>query len=306
MSRLKMKLGMRDYLNKNAAITSTLPTFGVLFPQFNDNLSRIQVLSEQQQINKSGISDHKKLLRSDLVVKSLGISRKTEVYAKMNNNQILAKEVHYSETELNKSSDSELKDKAEVIWDKANTNILALAEYGVHPEMLTALKSGIDLFNASIPTTRTGKAETKQTTAQLAGLFDANADILAKFDLLAEVVRFTQPEFYSGYKGIRKIIKTGTGSLALTANVRDASTGEGIKGAKITFVLQKEELTGINARIEANLVKTTSEKGNFTIKSIADGTYIATVIKTGYKKQVVNVAIATGDLTKLRVQLEKN
>jgi len=41
-SKFSMKLGMRDFLNKNAAITSTLPTFGELFPQFNDNLSQIQ------------------------------------------------------------------------------------------------------------------------------------------------------------------------------------------------------------------------------------------------------------------------
>ena len=246
-----MKLGMRDFLNKNAAITSTLPTFGELFPQFNDNLSQIQVLGEQQEINKSGISEHKNLLRSDLVAKALDISRKTEVYAKMNNNSVLAKEVHYTETELNKSSDSGLKDKSLVIWDKANTNVTALAEYGVSPEMLTALKNGIDLFNASIPTTRTGKAETKQITTQFADLFNANDAILAKFDLLVEVVRLTQPEFYSAYKGIRRIINTGTGTLALTANITDLTTGEGIKGAKVTFVQQKEELTGIDAQIEA-------------------------------------------------------
>ena len=301
-----MKLGMRDFLNKNAAITSSLPTFGVLFPQFNDNLSQIQVLRELQEINKSGISDHKNSLRSDLVARALDISRKTEVYAKMNNNPILAKEVHYTETELNKSSDSGLKDKALVIWDKANANVMVLAEYGVNPEMLTALKIGIDLFNASIPTTRTGKAETKEATTQLAGLFKENDAILAKFDLLVEVVRLTQPEFYSGYKGIRKIINTGTGTLALTANITDTITGIGIKGVKVTFIPLREELIGMNAWIEAKLVKTTAGKGNFNIKSMADGTYTATVVKTGYKKQVLNINVAAGDLTKLKVQLEKN
>ncbi len=88
-----------------------------------------------------------------------------------------------------------------VIWEKANAKVAALAEFGVSSEMSTALENVIDLSNTLIPIIRTGSGETKQITTQLADLFIVNEAILAKFDLLVEVVRLTQPEFYSGYKG---------------------------------------------------------------------------------------------------------
>ena len=303
-SKYSMKLAVRDFLIKNGTITATLPGYGALFTLYLANIAQIQVIREQQEIDKSGIKDNKDLLRVDLVTKAYDVGKKTEVYAKMNNNAILAKEVHYTETELNKAADSKLKDKALLIYDRANANLTALAPYGITAAILTALKAAINLFNAAIPTTRTGKTETKAATDQLAILFAANDDLLAKFDLLVEVVRLSQPAFYSAYKDNRKVIDTANGSLALTALITDALTGEAIKGAKATFVLQNATNKAVTTKTEKPFVKTTALKGIFKIKSLADGIYTVTIEKTGYKTVTVTVNIANGDMTVLNVQLE--
>lgn len=304
-SKNSMELGLRDFLNKNASIANNLPTFGILFLQYNSNLDQIQVLREQQEIDTSGISDKKDLLRSDLVTKAIDVSRKTETYAKMTNNSILAKEVHYSKTDLDKSSDLKLRDRVLIIHDKADANIADLAEYGVNPGMLIDLKNVIDLFNASIPAIRTGKTETKQVTRQLNRLLKANDEILAKFDLLVEVVRLTEPVFYSGYKDHRKVINTGAGSLALIAKATDAITGEVLKGAKFTFIPQNGGENKGDAKTGEPLVKRTAKKGILHIKNMTEGPYLTVVVKTGYKQKELLVNKAAGDRINLNVQLER-
>jgi hypothetical protein len=305
-SKYSMEIGLRDFLNKNASITSKLPAFGILFTQYNSNLNEIQDLSKQQEVDKSGISENKNLLHADLVAKALDVSRKTESYATMNNHTILAKAVHYSETDLNKSSDLKLTDRALIIHDKAFENIAALADYGVTKDMLTDLKNAIVLFDAAIPAPRTGITESKQVTNQITRLLKANDVLLNKFDLLMEVIHLSEPAFYSEYKDQRKVINTGKGSLVLIVTVIDAETGDGIKGAKFTITPHDETLKGTAVKNEQPLVKTTAKKGRFNIKSLSDGTYYATVVKPGYKKQELTLDVSSGDLTRLKVKLERN
>jgi hypothetical protein len=305
-SKYSMELVLRDFLNQNATITATIPNFGTLFPTFTANINQIQVIREQQEADKTGIADNKEMLRADLIAKTMDVIRKTEAYAKMTNNAVLAKEVHYSESDLKKVSDTILKDRALLIYDRANANLAALATYGITAATLTALKSAIDLFSASIPKPRLGITEKKQATDQLDKLFKANDAIIEKFDTLVEVIRLTQPVFYATYKSNRKVIDTSKGSLALTATITDAATGAGIRGVKVTFEPQNGSAKASTAKAEKPLVKVTAEKGIFKVKRLPEGTYTATVNKPGFKELVVTVTISDGDMTDLNLGLEKN
>jgi hypothetical protein len=299
-SKLSMSIGTVNYLDQHAEITATLPGFGLLFTQLKLNNNCILDLREQQEINKSGISTNKESLRIDLAVKGFDISRKTEVYAKMVNNSILAKEVHFSETALSKASDAKLETRSLIIHTKATAHIEALAPYGVTANDLTAFKSAIDLFHLAIPTTRNGKSETKQVTDQLKGLFKSNDAILKKIDLLVELVRVSQSVFYKGYHNNRKVINTAAGTLAMIATAIDAESGEGIKGVKFTMIRQ-----GAGSE-EKPIVKITAKTGKLNIKTMADSIYSTIVAKTGYKKEELTINKAAGDQVKLVVKLQKS
>lgn len=302
-STLSMNIGTLNYFDKNAAIASLLPGVEPLITKFRVNVNEILVLREQQEIDISGISGTKVLLRADLAAKAIDISHKTEAYASSVNNLILAKEVHYPETSLTRATDSKLESRSLIIYERAKANIDNLTPYGVTEDDLVALQNAIDLFHASVPTPRTITTEKKQITNQLVRLFKENALILEKIDLLVELVRLKQPLFYSGYKDIRKIILTGTGSLALIALATDAATGEAIKGVKFTFVHLNEN--GEKVKNDTPLVKLTAKKGKLNIKNMAEGPYITTVEKVGFKKQELLVNKAAGDRKKLNVQLER-
>ena len=302
-STLSMSVGVINFLDKNTAVTSILPGFEPLFTKFKVNKDLILVLREQQEVDKKGIRDNKDMLRADLAAKAYDVSRKTEVYASFANNLILAKEVHFPETSLIKATDSKLESRSLIIYDKANANIAELAPYGVTEDDLIYLKSSIELFRAAVPTTRTGTTEKKLVTSQLARLFTENEGILGKIDLLIEIVRLSNSDFYKGYKDNRMIIKTGSGSLALIATATDAVTGKGFKGVKFTFVHQ--DGNGEETRRAEPLVKITSPNGKFQVKNMNEGPYLVIVEKPGLKSQELHINKAAGDRIKLDVKLDK-
>jgi len=302
-STLSMNVGVINFLDKNAAVTSILPGFVPLFTQLKVNKDAILVLREQQEIDKKGIRDNKDMLRAGLAAKAFDISRKTEVYASFANNLILVKEVHFPETSFTKATDSKLEIRSLIIYEKANANIADLGPYGVTKDDLIILKSAIDLFSASVPTTRTITTEKKLITNQLARLFTENEEIIEKIDLLIEIVRLSNPDFYKGYKNNRMIIGIRHNSLALIATATDAVTGKGYKGVKFTFIHQGGN--GEESRKTEPLVKITSPNGKFQVKNMTEGPYLVIVEKQGLKSQELHINKADGDRIKLDVKMEK-
>jgi len=305
-SRYSMELALRDFLNQNKAVISSLPGFGSLFTAFSDNIDQIQVIREKQEADKTGIALTKEQLRNDLVAKTTDISRKTAAYAKMTNNVVLMKEVHYSVSDLKMAADVILKDRALLVHDNAGEHLTELAEYGVTAEILSALKSVIDLFFTVMPKPRLGIIEKKQATDQLAQLFTSNHALVQKFDILVEIIRLTQPAFYAAYRDNRKVIETGKGSLALKAVITDSETKAGIRGVTVSFAQQNGSLSAAIAKGEKRMVKITSHKGMFRIKHLPAGTYKATFNKPGYQEKVVPVTVADNERTELTVELERD
>jgi hypothetical protein len=306
-SKYKMYITTQGYVVMYPLITSKLPGFDGYFADFTENNEIIRATKEQLEHGNSGVSESMELLRTDLVQKTVDVCGKVEVYAKLNNNVVLAKEVHYPESELNKARGTSLSDKAKMVYNKAMEHTTELEKYGVTPTMLTNLKLSIDKFSAAIPTMRIGLSNLKMSYDNLKVMFKKNDASLEKMDLLVEIVKNTNPDFYKGYKNNRRVILKGAGSLALMVKVINAHDGTDIKGAKATFMPKKE--MGIMAEEVVNakpIVKKTADKGGFQIKNMPDGTYMVTIEKIGYAPKTLTVYITGSEMAKLDVKLEKN
>jgi hypothetical protein len=118
-------------------------------------------------------------------------------------------QVKYTESAVNKSSDSNLTSISQVVHDAANANAAALVAYGVTAANITTLQTTIISFIAAIPKGRVGTTDGEEATQLLATLFKTLTDTWAKIDTLVEVVKVTQPNFYSEYQNVRKVISTG-------------------------------------------------------------------------------------------------
>ncbi len=303
-SKYLMVLAIISYLEKNATITNTLPNYSPLYTKMKANILQVEILRGMKETVTSGIPISKEQLKSDLIAMALDYSRKTEAYASINNNIILSKEVHYSKTDLKKSGNAKLKDRALIIYDRALANLPAMISYGVNEEGLAAYKLLIDQFTEELPNVRLGKSGQKQTSDQLIQLFKENDEILSKIDLLVEIVHTSQPVFYKGYKDLRKVIETGRSSLAAKGMVTDASNGEPLKGVRISFDLDGNK--AMTTKSNGSIVKKSAEKGRFNVKTMAAGIYIVTASKIGYVTQVVKLVVNTGELSDLKVELVKD
>lgn len=302
-----MYLSFRDFQAAYSAITNPLPNYATNYTTFVNMITMIQTVAQQQKVSKKGVTDVKNINKENLIVSTADNARKLGVFAKFTNNTLLAQEIKISESKLRQVTDTAVKDYAQIVYDRAQANVATLAPYGITAATQTALLAQITTYNASIGKPVASRTESSQTTKQLEGLFKTAETALANMDAAVEIVRLSQPAFYSGYKTARRVVDTGVGSLALKGLVTDASTGEPLKGVSLSFSLEGGAMMAKSAKgASESVVKKTAEKGRFNIKSLHSGMYTVTIKKVGYADQVITVAVADGDLTDLNIQLVKN
>ncbi len=126
-SHLSMAMGESVYLAANSTITTTLPNFATYFTPIQAGITQIQAIRELQEFDKTGITVNKNQLRAALISAAIDVDRRVVAYATNVNNPVLLAEVGYTESDLKKSPDTVLKDRGQVIYDRANTNVSALA-----------------------------------------------------------------------------------------------------------------------------------------------------------------------------------
>ena len=302
-SRFSMQLVVRDYLAANAAITATLPNYAGFFSGVSAGITQIQAIRAQQEADKTGIAGNKTQLKANLIVLSMDVIRKMVAYATIVSNNELLGEVNYSETDLQRSADTILRDRCQVVYDRANANVAVLSAYGVTAAIVANLLTALNAYTVSIPKPRLGITDKKQATEQLVVLLKGVDDHLAKIDVLVEIVKVTQATFYNEYKNVRKIIASGGGSLSIKGKITDAESGAGLKGAKVSFA----DAGSTNSKTSggAAKVKKSADKGGFNVKTLAEGSYNVTISKPGYKDAVVTVHVTNGALSVVDVALEK-
>ena len=306
-SKLSMYLAVKDFLTTNAAVVTPLPNYSGFSTAFLGAITQIQTQGEQQRFDKSGLKANKVQLINTLVMLAADTSRKMQAYARYANNQLLQSETKYTESNLKNATDNELRDIAQGVYDRAQSNLAALAAYGITAATQTALLNTINAYVVAIPKPRIGTAETKQSTQQLANAFAAADAALENIDVIVEIVKLAQPNFYNGYKSVRKLITTGRSILAVKGVVTDAVSGEPLKNAILSFALDGGN--GVMAKAAQRtemLVKKTSNKGGFNIKTLPAGSYSVTCNKPGYAEQTAVLAVSDGELSELNLQLAKN
>jgi uncharacterized membrane protein len=136
-------------------------------------------------------------------------------------------------------------------------------------------------------------------------LFKTADTALENMDAAVEIIRLTQVDFYNGYKSARKVIETGAGSLSVKGLVTDAQTGLPLKGVTVSFALDGGIAKAASTTSEPELVKKTAEKGGFNIKGLESGMYQVTLKKAGYANQVTTISVSDGEMTELKISLEK-
>jgi hypothetical protein len=300
-NRLNMYLSFKEFQDSYRAITDALPNYAANSSMFENTIPQIQALAEQQKTSTKGFTVLKNTYREALIVTTADYSRKLGAYAQFTDNAVLAQQIKFSERKLRLSTDTAVRDYAQIVYDRAQETLADLEVYGISASSQTELQNAIALYNDSIGKPAANRTEKGKITRQMENLFAIAEIALANMDVAVEIIRLPQRDFYLSYKKARRIIKTA-GSLALKGLVVDASSNKPIKGVSLSFSLVNNGGSANGAAI----VKKTYVKGGFNIKSLGAGVYTVAVKKVGYGDELATVAVAVGEMAVLKIGLLRN
>jgi hypothetical protein len=302
---IRMSMSTEIFLRNYSSITDGLPNFATYFSRIQTTNADIQAAQQLQELDKTGITANKNQLKATLIVPAVDIARRMVAYATNVNNPVFLAKINYSESDLKRSSDTELKSRCQVIYDHAKENLGLLDGYGITRDNLVQLQTAIMNFNDAFPQRRVGTTDKKQATQHLADLFKVLADTYDRIDKLIEMVRISHPDFYNEYKNVRKVISTGVGSLVLKVLVTDAQTGEPLANTTLTITPDDGLQRSASQIAKQSVVRKTAKGGGMNEKSMEEGKYVVTAQKPGYKDKMITVSIVHGEMAVLEIALDK-
>lgn len=206
-NKLTMYQAVLAYLNSHESLLNTLPNFAECLNELKEGVSKISDNKKSQETQITGVTKQKNEWRETLVNLASEVGNKVKTYAIFAKNTILKKEVDYTDTALRKVAHNVLKDRAQIIHDKAQENLAQLTAYRVDQALLDKLEEAITKFGEAMPNTRVSQISKKGTTTNLKNAF-AEVDELLKerLDNLLAIIRKEEPQFYTGYTNARIII----------------------------------------------------------------------------------------------------
>lgn len=300
---MNMYLAVRNFAVLNEKIASSIPKFRESLQILLRIIQEINTTSENQGLNRTGLTLDKEKLKKELIALAVINSNKVSILAKLNKNDTLLKEVKMMESDFARLSGVSVLEKAKIVYDRTEVNLDKLAEQGVTAETQKKFLDTINYFNSLLSMPRSGRAERRRETQKLKVLFASADEQVAIMDMAAATVKGEYPDFYNEYRSSRVLVDTGSGSLALKAMAKAAVSGEPVSGAIFTFKADTAMISGGNGNRE--IVKKTSKKGGFQLKSIDPGNYKVLITREGFKSTELTLVVTGVQRAEMNVELEK-
>ena len=215
--KVRMYLAIRNFVSINEAIAKIIPKFLESYGVLKTATDDIQLIGEIQGVDKSGVAMDKNKLKDNLIALAVKNSKKITALAKFTNNDTLLKEVRFNESDLIRNQEVALKENCQIIYDRCEANLQALAEHGITPETQKVFLDAINAFNNALESPRTKIGEKKKATEKLALLFDTADNAIELMDYAVGIVEDEQLDFATAYWTNRKLVDTNTGNISLKA-----------------------------------------------------------------------------------------
>lgn len=301
-AELESFINIDEFLSINETTVSNIPNMLQYRTDLKTGISQIREISGKLALDASGLTKEIENTKLKLAVSASDVTSKLRAFAKFSGNMPLLEAVSVPESEFKYTSNKKLREYIRGIIEQGQTYIENLASYEVTAETLDKLQALLDAFIGSITKASVAKAAAKQQQVQLGLAFKNAKAALANIDTGVEMLKLKEPKFYVEFKAIKKVTETGIGSLQLKCKVIDSLTKEPVPNVDVVFKLNGngDALNG-----NGNITKRTARKGGFYIKSMESGMYQVVLKKNGYAKYKTKVAVNSGEMSKVEVELMK-
>ena len=214
-------------LDNNLALVAAIPELAAAHQQLKEKMGQIDQERQVQEVDNTGLTRNKSLLREELTTLLLRISAAVVAVSATRNDVVLRTKVNYRLSDLKKSSDKILCDIAVMINRIASPLEADLEKYFVGKEELAKFDELTAEFKLSIPLKRVATTFSKVSTGNIDEVYHAMDALLRnKVDLLMQPYQFTQPNFFHAYKNGRMVINYSGKGKAVAKNVSEAEFKE--------------------------------------------------------------------------------
>ena len=274
------------------ALIASIPALTSAYNAFKAAVTAIQFIGTFLAASSIGISEAKKVSKKNLARFGSNIAGVVSAYAVSTNNEELKGEMEIFESDIYRASGLAPVEICNLIYDRANTNIVALADYGITPAILTAFTNAIANFDSNEPKPKLTIEIKKAKHIEEKQLFtDADAILEEKIDKLIINFEGTNDNFVATYFAARKTVKPAVATTVLKLRIVNIANDMPIKNAR--------------AYHNGNPgPKRSSTKGIITYKSPAEGNHYY-IIKHALFQNITTekIMIAHGERKTITVKM---
>lgn len=308
-NKLNMYVLVRDFLLASVTITNKIAVLAALVSTFNNYITEIFAISEQQERDQKGVTQTKQSLRTALIAQMEKISRKCVGYASGVNDAVLLQMIRFTPSQLKGMADADLVKKAGDMVTVITPRLTDVAAYNVTASELESL-SGLKSDFVAIYTAPAGNKKTKsQLTEKLNALFGSTDAVLGKIDDQVGSLYDTDPDFFAEYNKKRVLVKLAKRQRSFQMWITDAGTGQPVKNA-VVKLLYKADGNGKKAATSSGadltkVVKKAGAQGGLIQNSMATGEYSYEVMLGGYVTETGSFFVNDGQMTEVRVKMQR-
>ena len=284
-----MCLRTHGYLKTKAAIVSSVAGAAAVMAEIDALVLSITDQAKQYEKTSAGTTANKNLLRQALVEATEQNIAILVAFAAKDKNITLSKEMKKLVKKIAGSGALKLVNRAGLVLDTLAENLAALTDWQVTAASQTAFKDQIAEFQVMLGKPKEKINERKGLHQQIENSLKLLATKWVEMDDMMGASAKQHPEFIVDYRQNRQVVNPSTSKLAAMLTVQDSADYSPIE--KVSIVTPFGTFK-------------TSRTGKTRIKTAPDGSYLVSVMRTGFQSATFTINIVSGITTKETLRLQ--
>jgi hypothetical protein len=234
------------YCDANAPATAGIPSFEPVLDAVKAKMVLINSLNQIGSGTTTGVTLDTNGLREAMTALAFKCASATLAFANATGQQHAGRAGELQRTtSLNKLKKEVVDDVCQSILDATSGNMAGAGPYGVAPTDLTDLQAAIDLYRVSSQNPRQAIITKSQAIRQLEEMVKEVTEDLLKdqLDKMANTLKFTNSNFWFGYKQAREIVDLGHTHAKIRGTVT-SGTGVPLVGVQFKVFSCRDHVRG--------------------------------------------------------------